>query len=474
MSRPRMTSVSFAMTEMLQFCDEPSRTVSVLMTPDRFSDPDSRSELDGEFWGEQSEWTPQPRPSADRAGAGATIGRWWNGLLGGSEPAERSHGRPHPGRRRRCARGAVREVPGTSRTSHDPVEADDEAWSFDTEPESSQRPEVDPLIARLGGLAVIVTLAAPLVLGFTSSGSDSAADTGRSPSATATATATESSTASTTPGSLSTIEPSTLPTLVVSAASTAVAPAAASTDAAGTTSPGATTEPAYSAPAPATAALAASTESQPEPTPTVPVVTTPPCGARYELAAGDYWIRIADAADVSLADLLSVNDASVDTVLVPGRSICLPVGASTPAPPATTPAPRRRRPGRHARHRRLERRPPPRRRPPRHPLDRAAVPQSQATDIIRSVWPDDLEARALEIAWRESNHRSDVSNWCCHGLFQIHWKRTSQLARHHRRDVGDAAVRPAGQRRCCLHAVSACGRLGSLGRLNRSSRSASG
>jgi hypothetical protein len=49
------------------------------------------------------------------------------------------------------------------------------------------------------------------------------------------------------------------------------------------------------------------------------------------------------------------------------------------------------------------------------------VPPSQAADIIRSVWPDDLEERALEIAWRESNHRSNVNNWCCYGLFQIHW-----------------------------------------------------
>jgi hypothetical protein len=41
--------------------------------------------------------------------------------------------------------------------------------------------------------------------------------------------------------------------------------------------------------------------------------------------------------------------------------------------------------------------------------------------IIRDVWPDDLEARAIEIAWRESNHRSNVNNSCCYGLFQIHW-----------------------------------------------------
>jgi hypothetical protein len=41
--------------------------------------------------------------------------------------------------------------------------------------------------------------------------------------------------------------------------------------------------------------------------------------------------------------------------------------------------------------------------------------------IIRDVWPDDLEERAVEIAWRESNHQSNVNNSCCYGLFQIHW-----------------------------------------------------
>jgi hypothetical protein len=50
------------------------------------------------------------------------------------------------------------------------------------------------------------------------------------------------------------------------------------------------------------------------------------------------------------------------------------------------------------------------------------VPESQAVQIIRDVWPDELEERAIEIAWRESNHRSNVNNWCCYGLFQIHWQ----------------------------------------------------
>ncbi len=64
------------------------------MTTDRH-DPSAASELDDEFWGQQTEWTPQPHPSTERAGLGVAIGRWWNGLLGGDAGAERSHGVGH-------------------------------------------------------------------------------------------------------------------------------------------------------------------------------------------------------------------------------------------------------------------------------------------------------------------------------------------------------------------------------------------
>ena len=62
------------------------------MTIDRH-DPDAAPELSDEFWGEQTEWTPQRRPSAERTGIGATIGRWWDRLLGGGVDSERVHGR---------------------------------------------------------------------------------------------------------------------------------------------------------------------------------------------------------------------------------------------------------------------------------------------------------------------------------------------------------------------------------------------
>ena len=41
--------------------------------------------------------------------------------------------------------------------------------------------------------------------------------------------------------------------------------------------------------------------------------------------------------------------------------------------------------------------------------------------IIRSIWPDDLEEEALRIARRESNLKNNAKNSCCYGLFQINW-----------------------------------------------------
>ena len=37
------------------------------------------------------------------------------------------------------------------------------------------------------------------------------------------------------------------------------------------------------------------------------------------------------------------------------------------------------------------------------------------------MWPDDLEERALEIAWRESNYIPTAKNFCCYGIFQMYW-----------------------------------------------------
>jgi len=51
--------------------------------------------------------------------------------------------------------------------------------------------------------------------------------------------------------------------------------------------------------------------------------------------------------------------------------------------------------------------------------------RNEIETIIRDIWPDDLENRALKIAQRESNLRPQVINRqsrCCYGLFQIYYR----------------------------------------------------
>jgi hypothetical protein len=47
--------------------------------------------------------------------------------------------------------------------------------------------------------------------------------------------------------------------------------------------------------------------------------------------------------------------------------------------------------------------------------------RDQVAQIIRDVWPDDLEDKAVAIATRESNLKPGVRNFCCFGLFQIYF-----------------------------------------------------
>ena len=381
------------------------------MTIDRH-DPDTAPALQDEFWGEQTDWTSsERRPAGSRSGVGATIGRWWGGLLGAGSGVERVHGRttgdvPSDDGREIDDYDVIerddRTAPGAA--DGDPADEHDDAWTFEPEP-AKRRPGVDPLLARFGGLVVVLTLAAPVVMGFTSGSDDD-------PSA-----ATSAAAIADLPMAVPTSPAEQVESNAQADAEPAAAPAVPTTAAP-------VTDPDDD---PASERVAAAALEAEAPV-TAPPVTEPPCGADYELAAGDYWIRISDAAGVDLADLLAVNDASIDTVLVPGRSICLPVGASTPAPPttsapragvttATNAAPTTRS---SASTPTVTTAPPaPTTTVPARP---AAVSAAEAVAIIREVWPDDLEERAIEIAWRESNHRSNVNNSCCYGLFQIHWE----------------------------------------------------
>lgn len=133
------------------------------------------------------------------------------------------------------------------------------------------------------------------------------------------------------------------------------------------------------------------------------------CGSTYVVRAGDSWLLIADRASIPAKTLLERNGATARDVLYPGDELCLPQGArvvipATTVSPSSTLAPS----------------------VAVAPTTTAAIPPPPSTvevqSIIRAVWPDDLEERALDIVWRESRYQADADNgWCCVGLFQIYW-----------------------------------------------------
>jgi LysM repeat protein len=153
------------------------------------------------------------------------------------------------------------------------------------------------------------------------------------------------------------------------------------------------------------------------------------CALTYTVVKNDAWSTIASRAKVSMKSLLAANGATVNTLLLPGKSICLPTGAVAPGPPATN-APVAKAPSTTAP---ATTQPKPTPTQPTTPPATTAPPttqpppppntytKAQVAQIIRDVWPDDLEDEAIRIATRESNLIPTVRNSCCYGLFQIYY-----------------------------------------------------
>ena len=169
-----------------------------------------------------------------------------------------------------------------------------------------------------------------------------------------------------------------------------------------------------------------------------PVVETKQrCAISYTVRRGDYWISISRAFNVTVAALLSANGATAATPLYPGRSICLPAQATmqtnSTAPattaPSTTKAKSTAKPTPNtAKPTPSTAKPTPTTTTPTTAAPTTTEPRpvntytrAQAEQIIRNVWPDDLEDQAVRIATRESNLIPTVRNWCCYGLFQINF-----------------------------------------------------
>ena len=119
----------------------------------------------------------------------------------------------------------------------------------------------------------------------------------------------------------------------------------------------------------------------------VPSAQAASCAATYTVKSGDSWWRIAEKNNTNLRKVLTLNKAKKSTRLLVGSTVCVPVPAQV-APPAQK-------------------------------FTRAEVVQ-----IIREVWPDELEERALAIAQRESKLRPGAvsGSKCCYGLFQIYYR----------------------------------------------------
>ncbi len=282
---------------------------------------------------------------------------------------------------------------------------------------------VDPLLRRMGALAVAVALCVPVAMSLRSSNDGRAS---LQPQATTLAVGGSAPQVSTDP-------------IAASAAAEAAVTVAAAPVAEAAAQPAATeADPTTEATSPATAATPPATEAS-NTISTSPVVaaqveaasetTELVCDKEYEVVAGDYWILIAKKVSVELEEVLTANNASTDTPLYPGRTVCLPQGASTPttaAPaPATTDAPKATTTTEKATTTTVKATTTTVKTTststPAAAAPKTSYTRAEVEAIIRQVWPDDLEDEAVRIATRESNLVPGVRNFCCFGLFQLYY-----------------------------------------------------
>lgn len=264
---------------------------------------------------------------------------------------------------------------------------------------------VDPLLRRVGALAVVIALFIPVALALRSGGDDDRS--ALEPSATELTVASTPAPAVAAGDASTTIDIDALPPAIpvnvdsndeaATATDAADEQAPTATDAASDT----TAPPSASQPAQAEGSSSAAASS---------------C-KKYTVVAGDYWILIAKKVSVSTGDLLAANNANASTSLFPGGVICLPANASAP----TTVAPTTAAPTTTVKVTTTTAK------VTTTTAGGSPVPvkktytKAEVEAIIRYVWPDHLEDEAVRIATRESNLTPGVRNFCCFGLFQIYY-----------------------------------------------------
>jgi LysM repeat protein len=397
-----------------------------------------------EFWGDEAGWSTSPErdgttelpltndPTPAR-GIGGKASRLFGSLLTSGSTASRAHGVDTTGH---VDHGfEVGSDPQVEDESNSGTEEWDEGWEVEPTPVPSGG--VDPLLAKFGGAAVVLTLLIPVALGFRSGSDEQLIEAAAAAASSAVTSSNEVEPAEAEQITADAVESAASePTSTSSANSvsdtpssdeaTPVESATPTSDARSVSELSGSTEPSEADSS--SDSIAAPAEAE-EPA----VRVEPVCPGEYEVVLGDFWIRIADGAGVTVSDLLELNGAGSNTPLYPGSSICLPEGARTPPPPppvtqppttapattapATT-APATTAPATTA--------PPATVAPTTAPTTAAPAPPTPTApadieQIIRDVWPDELEERALEIAWRESNYVPTAKNYCCYGIFQMYW-----------------------------------------------------
>ena len=134
-----------------------------------------------------------------------------------------------------------------------------------------------------------------------------------------------------------------------------------------------------------------------------PAVGVPSASAActsFIVERGDSWSLLADYAGVGLSAMLRANNATARTTILPGQKLCVPSGATFNRPGANVTSEAAT---------------------PKLVMPKTRLSAAQSEAIIREVFPDKLERRALKIAKRESHLNHVAHSWCCLGLFQIYF-----------------------------------------------------
>jgi hypothetical protein len=134
-----------------------------------------------------------------------------------------------------------------------------------------------------------------------------------------------------------------------------------------------------------------------------PAVGVPSASAActsFIVERGDSWSLLADYAGVGLSAMLRANNATARTIILPGQKLCVPKGAAFNRPGSSVEAEATA---------------------PKLVLPKVRLSAAESTAIIREIFPDKLERRALKIAQRESRLNHVAHSWCCLGLFQIYF-----------------------------------------------------